>query len=118
MSINAVQFPSQTAFFATWYTYAQVSAGLTGLAGQRWFTLQTNDYTPGDLSLANVPIYASTGGVFNTPSAVTTTQVGTADVTFTSCTAVTLDYTFTSGEFEGQTGSIDEQNPMPSSGCQ
>ena len=116
--MNVDVIPSQTTFFAIWYTYAPVSEGQTGVAAQRWFTLQTNAYTPGDLSLANVPIYTSTGGVFNTPSAVTTTQVGTANVTFTSCTAMTLDYTFTSGEFQGQTGSIDEQNPMPAAGCQ
>ena len=118
--MNVDIIPSQTTFFATWYTYAPlaVSGAETGLAGQRWFSLQSNAYTPGDLTLADVPIYSNTGGIFNQPSAVTSTQVGTANIAFISCTAMTLDYTFTAGEFSGLSGSIDEQSAAAPPGCQ
>jgi hypothetical protein len=110
--------PSQTTFFAAWYTYAPQSEGLTGLSGERWFTLQSNNYTPGNLSLSGVPIYATTGGVFNAPSKVTAEQVGTANVTFTSCNTMTLQYTFNQGDFNGLTGSINEQTVAGVAGCQ
>ncbi len=116
LSVDIV--PSQSTFFAAWYTFAPAFEGLTGVDGQRWFTLQSNDYTPGDLTLTDVPITVTSGGVFNTPSDVTREVVGTANVTFTSCSTMTLDYNFTEGEFAGLSGSIDEINPAPPAGCE
>ena len=110
--------PSINTFFAAWYTYAPQSEALTGPAGLRWFTLEDNTYTPGDLNLKDVPIVTTSGGVFNTPSEVTSVQVGSADVTFTSCTTMTLKYTFTQGEFSGLSGTIDYRTIGPSAGCQ
>lgn len=109
--------PSMTTFFAAWYTYAPQSDGLTGVEGQRWFTLQDNTYTPGDLDLHDVPIIATSGGIFNTPSAATSTQVGSADVDFQSCSTMRLTYTFTAGEFAGLSGSIDEHKIATEPGC-
>lgn len=109
--------PAQTTFFAAWYTYAPQTEGLAGLAGQRWFTLQSNDYVPGNLILSKVPIIATSGGIFNTPTQVNNVQVGTADVTFTSCTSMTLKYTFSQGEFSGLSGTIDERIIGPAAGC-
>ncbi len=108
--------PAETTFFAAWYTYAPQSAGATGVQSQRWFSLQTNDYTPGNLTLTGVPIYASS----DAPplSGVVTTQVGTADITFNSCTAMTIAYTFTQGEFSGLSGSIDERADPAGAGCE
>lgn len=116
--LNLEFIPSQTTFFATWYTYVPPSSADYGISTQRWFTLQSNTYTPGDLALKAVPIYATTGGAFNMQNPVTTTQVGTADVTFISCTAMTLAYTFTTGEYAGLSGSMNEFNPIPAPGCQ
>jgi hypothetical protein len=110
--------PSINTFFAAWYTYAPQSEAQTGAASQRWFTLQDNAYTPGALNLNNVPIIATSGGVFNQPSNVATTQVGTANIAFTSCMTMTLTYNFTQGEFSGQSGTIHERAIVPLAGCQ
>ena len=110
--------PSIDTFFAAWYTYAPQREGLTGQAAQRWFTLQDNTYTPGDLHLSDVPIAVTTGGVFDQPSAVSSTRVGTAQIDFTSCTTMTLTYTFTQGEFAGLGGTIHERAIVPLAGCQ
>ena len=43
-------------------------------------------------------LYETTGGLFDAPTPVpATVAVGTATLTFLSCTAATLDYTFTGG---------------------
>ncbi len=109
--------PSQTTLFAAWYTYAPAAEGATGTATQRWFTLQTNAYTPGNLSLSGVPIYATSGGVFNAIAPVSITQVGTTDIVFISCNAMTLHYVFTDGEFKGLGGTIQTQTIVPIDAC-
>ncbi|MGA9422356.1 MAG: hypothetical protein WBW61_08325, partial [Rhodanobacteraceae bacterium] len=55
--------PAQSTFFAAWYTYAPASEDLTGTDALRWFSLQAN-YTPGDLTLMDMPIYVTSGGIF------------------------------------------------------
>lgn len=110
--------PAQRTFFAGWYTHALGQDGVQAYIGSsRWFTLQT-DYTPGDLALQNVPIYATTGGVFNDVSDTRTQQVGSADISFTSCTTMTFAYAFTGGEFAGHSGTIEESAIEPVEGCQ
>lgn len=110
--------PSQNTFFAAWFTFAPTSSASAGSTRQRWFILQVNDYTPGDLALRSVPIIATTGGVFNQPSTVVREQVGTADVTFTSCSSMTLAYSFTGGEFSGLSGTISEHAIVANPACQ
>ncbi len=100
--------PSQHLFFASWLTYAPASNGLTGVEGQRWFTLQRNDYTPGATRLTNVPIL-TTIGIFNGLSEGRMEQVGRADITFTSCRTMTIDYQFTAGEFKSLGGTMYEE---------
>lgn len=109
--------PETGSFFAAWYTYAPQSQGLIGSTAQRWFTIQ-GSYAPGDLDYSNLPIYVTTGGIFNVPSAITYLQAGTANIDFTSCNTMTLQYTFTQGEYSGLSGTIDEQTIVPLSGCQ
>lgn len=109
--------PSMTTFFAAWSTYAPQSVLSNEPTRQRWFSLQDNHYTPGDLSLDDVPIILTTGGRFNEPSAVEIRQVGSADIDFTSCSTMTLHYTFTDGEFSGLSGSIDERAIVPHPDC-
>lgn len=110
--------PAQKSFFASWFTYAPQGSEDTDVARQRWFTLQANDYTPGDLALYDVKIISTSGGVFNQPTPVDVKQVGTADVTFNSCTSMTLDYHFDKGEFSGLSGSISEQVIAANPACQ
>jgi hypothetical protein len=108
--------PAQSTVFAAWFTYAPQQQGQKGTASQRWLTIQ-GIYTPGNLAVKQAPIYAVTGGLFNTPTQTTTLQVGTADITFTSCTTMTLTYTFTAGEYKGLTGTISEQPVGPVTHC-
>lgn len=101
--------PASTSLFGAWFTYAPQGTAGTGVARQRWFTLQDNNYTPGDLDLHDVKIIATTGGKFDEPTPVDVEQVGSADMNFTSCTTMTLKYSFDKGEFKGLSGTINEQ---------
>lgn len=97
--------PSINLLFAGWYTY--LPNGAQGGAGaQRWYTLQDNDFVPGTASKTGIPIYETTGGVFNQGHASASTPVGTVDLTITSCESMTLTYHFTSGSNVGQVGTI------------
>ncbi|HJT96672.1 MAG TPA: hypothetical protein VJ696_00010 [Rhodanobacteraceae bacterium] len=95
--------PGNAQAFFGWYTYA-INGSADVEASQRWFSAQA-PYTVGSTTM-DLVIYASTGGSFGFPGGVETTPVGTATLTFTSCTAATLDYAFTSGEMSGKTGTI------------
>lgn len=109
--------PLSPVLFATWYTYAP-AGGATDASGQRWFTAQAA-YVPGSRSV-NLTLYQTTGGIFDAVSnpAPATAPVGTATVTFASCTAATLHFDFTTGSSAGQSGTIALQRvgPVPS-GC-
>jgi hypothetical protein len=97
--------PLAPVVFFAWYTYA--SAGqAAGAAGQRWFTGQ-GTFMPGTHT-APLTLYETTGGVFDTPTpmAQTTVAVGTATVTFASCTSAQLQFNFTSGANAGHAGMI------------
>jgi len=97
--------PNQPFLFGTWYTYA-LSGEMAGAAGQRWFTAQ-GGYTPGSRSMT-LPLFATTGGVFDLPStpAPSTDPVGTATVTFASCTSAQVQFNFTAGSSAGRSGTI------------
>ncbi|HEX6138768.1 MAG TPA: hypothetical protein VF059_14030 [Casimicrobiaceae bacterium] len=97
--------PASPFFFLTWYTYAP--AGQTaGAAGQRWYTGQAS-YTPGSRSMT-MPLFASTGGVFDQPTnpPPPNPQVGTATVSFASCTLAQVQYKFTGGTSAGRSRTI------------
>ena len=52
-------------------------------------------------------LYETTGGLFDAPMPTPVTAVvGTATLKFQSCTAATLDYSFTGGSNEGAAGRI------------
>jgi hypothetical protein len=107
--------PLAKALFFAWYTYA-VNGQVLGAAGQRWYTGQAN-YVPGGRSIP-LSLYETTGGRFNNiaPAAMTA-QVGTGTLTFTSCDAARLTFSFVAGSNAGQTGSIDlaRVGPAPAS---
>ena len=95
----------EQSLFVAWYTYAINGQTIGGAASQRWYSLQSG-FTPGTGTVAGIAIYETTGGVFNNPATVTTTQVGTASVVFHGCTSATLTYAFDAGSNNGQTGTI------------
>jgi YVTN family beta-propeller protein len=110
--------PAQSILSAAWYTYSPTGQQTGGGASQRWYTIQSAQFAAGSTSASNVPIFESSGGVFHGPTAVTTTQVGTANITFQSCGAATLAYNFTGGTNQGLNGAISlvRVGPTPA-GC-
>lgn len=73
--------------FAGWFTY---SGQETGASQQRWYTIQGNVYDqPGP---ANLTIYANQGGNFASAPDTVAQPVGTATLSFDSCTSGRLEY--------------------------
>ena len=109
--------PVQQSLFGAWYTYAPNGAQVGGAASQRWYSLQA-DFHAGVGSVDGIGIYATSGGAFNAPGTVTTTQVGTASIDFPNCSAATLTYAFTGGENNGRHGTIPLVRTTPApAGC-
>ena len=110
--------PASPAVFLTWYTYAPAGQML-GAAGQRWFVGLLKPYTVGSRSVT-LPLFETTGGVFDqaTVPAPASVQVGTATVTFASCTSAQVSFNFTSGSSAGRSGAISlvRVGPIPP-GC-
>jgi hypothetical protein len=98
-----------------WYTYAP-GAPANDPEGQRWFSAQGRYENQGS-SLA-LDLYASFGGVFDTPFAALKTRVGRAKLNFRDCEHATLEYAFDEGDFSSISGSISLQrlDPAPA-GC-
>jgi hypothetical protein len=96
--------PLAKVLFFAWYAYA-VNGQALGAAGQRWYTGQAN-YVPGARSIP-LSLYETTGGLFNSVApAPITAPVGTGNLTFTSCNAAMLSFSFIAGSSAGQTGII------------
>jgi hypothetical protein len=104
-------------FFA-WYTYAPDGQNAPGASGERWYTGQ-GAFTPGTHTMT-MPLYETTGGLFDQPPppGQATLTVGSATVTFTSCTAAQLQYNFNAGTNAGRADTIHLQRvgPVPP-GC-
>lgn len=109
--------PAQSNFFAAWYTYAPNGAQTGGPASERWYTIQAG-LAPGVSSITGAAIYATAGGIFDNSATPITAPVGTADITFVSCTAATLKYSFTAGVNSGLSGTLNltRTGPTPA-GC-
>ena len=110
--------PSVNNLFAAWYTFKPNGQQIGGGASQDWYTLYTNEFKPGMTSIQNVGIYENSGGVFDSAPSTASAPVGTANVAFQSCGAMTVNYTFTSGENKGQHGTLNltRAGPTPQ-GC-
>jgi hypothetical protein len=108
--------PASGNLFFAWYTYA-ANGQAAGAAGQRWYT-GLGGFTP-SMRTVDTTLYETEGGVFNQaappPQSV---AVGTATITFASCGAATLSYSFTSGSNAGHSGliSLSRVGPTPA-GC-
>lgn len=109
--------PVSQRLFAGWFTFAPNGQSIGGAASQRWYTLQAPIPATGN-SFANIPIVGTTGGVFDDPKMVSTVQVGTATLSFQSCSAATLSYSFNAGPNAGKNGVINlsRSGPVPA-GC-
>ena len=83
----------------SWFTYDTV---IGGAERQRWYTAQGQMAT-GQPS-ASLTIFQNVGGNFNAPPITTAQAVGTATLSFDTCTSGQLVYSFTDGT--GRTGTI------------
>ena len=85
--------------FVSWFTYDAV---IGGADHQRWYTalgpIATGQPT------ASLTIYQNTGGSFNAPPVTMAQPVGSATLSFSSCSSGQLTYAFTDGT--GRSGSI------------
>jgi pseudomonalisin len=111
--------PGISSLFAAWYTFAANGQQLGGPASQDWFTLQSRQFADGSTALADIPIFATSGGVFNSPTLTRSSQVGMASIAFQNCNAMTLTYSFTGGSNQGKSGTINivRVGPAPA-GCE
>jgi hypothetical protein len=92
--------PGSGFVFVSWFTFAASAAG--GADHQRWYTLSGS--LSAGTSSAQLAIAQNTGGNFDALPVTHSVQVGTATLSFSSCTQGTLDYAFTDGS--GRHGSI------------
>lgn len=105
--------PVSQLLFAGWFTFTATPA-INDVSGQRWYTLQGST----GVDSADLTLYASEGGSFDTADPATTTAVGTARLTLASCTSAQLHYTFTDGENAGLEGTLDlDRLGNPPTGC-
>jgi len=85
--------------FVSWFTYDSVSGGAER---QRWYTAQGQVVT-GQAS-ASLTIYQNVGGNFNALPVTNSQAVGSATLSFDTCTSGQLVYNFTDGT--GRAGTI------------
>ncbi len=85
--------------FVSWFTYDTV---VGGAERQRWYTAQGPVVT--GQPTATLAIFQNTGGNFNAPPVTSAQQVGTATLSFNSCTSGQFTYSFTDGT--NRTGTI------------
>lgn len=85
--------------FVSWFAYDTV---IGGAERQRWYTAQGQVVT--GQPNASLTIYQNTGGNFATPPITAAQPVGTATLSFDTCSSGQLSYSFTDGT--SRTGTI------------
>jgi hypothetical protein len=85
--------------FVTWFTYDTVAGGAER---QRWYAAQ-GPVTTGQAT-AQLSILQNTGGNFDAPPVTSAQAVGTATISFYTCSSGQLTYAFTDGS--GRSGTI------------
>jgi len=80
--------PNTEFIFGAIFTYDTAAAAKLGAPEHRWLTVQGN-YSGNS---AELPIFVTSGGLFDQSTGTTTVPVGTATVTFSSCTEGSLAY--------------------------
>ncbi|MCB1608698.1 MAG: amidohydrolase family protein [Xanthomonadales bacterium] len=89
--------PASGLLFGAIFTYETATPDKLGAPEHRWLTVQ-GSYLGNQ---AQVPIYLTSGGVFDQPVATDTEPVGVATISFDSCTAATLSYALTDPPLTG-----------------
>lgn len=97
--------PVQNLMFAAWYTFGAHAGVDDDARSQDWYTLQAQA-PAGVNAFTDIGIYATSGGVFDQHATTSIARVGSADLTFHSCTSATLDYRFSSGANAGRAGML------------
>jgi uncharacterized repeat protein (TIGR01451 family) len=97
-------YPDINLMFFSWFTYdismpAEGATARLGYAGHRWLTAQGG--FSGDT--ADLTVYLTTGGLFNSSMPVSNTEEGTVTIQFNDCVSGTLNYDFLGA---GVSGSI------------
>lgn len=82
----------------SWFTYDSVGGGAER---QRWYTM-SGPVVSGDPN-ASLTIYQNTEGNFDAPPITNASPVGTATLSFDSCTSGQLAYAFTDGSVRSGT---------------
>jgi len=101
--------PQTRTWFGTWHT----SLG-DGRANLRWFTVQGEANADG--SEATLGIYLASAGQFDSGPTISSTRIGTARLSFDTCSSANLQYEFSSGELNGKLGSIPLRTLTPHAG--
>ena len=104
------QSPGSGQAFVSWFTFDTV---IGGAGRQRWYTLQ-GEVATGQPNAA-LTIYQNTGGNFNAPPATDAEEVGTATLSFDTCSRGELSYSFTDGS--GRAGAIPLTRLLPNVTC-
>lgn len=100
-----IEIDAQRSFaFAGWYTYdVNGQPGPDAQRQQRWYSA-TSNYSPTDTARA-MTVYRNTGGQFDNPPMTTGVPIGTATLSFQSCTTGKFDYQI-NADGENRSGSI------------
>ncbi len=80
--------PGEQFIFGAIFTYETATAAKLGAPEHRWLTVQGNYQG----NTAQLPIFVTSGGVFDQPVPTNTVPIGNATVIFDSCTSATLGY--------------------------
>ena len=99
---TARYYPESDILFMPWFTYS-VDGG-EEVEEQRWYTLFGTVGT--DVTEIELPILQTLGGNFDAPPPVGANQVGTARLSFFSCSEGVLEYDFDEGHNGGVSGRI------------
>jgi hypothetical protein len=108
--IPDIDSPGKGIVHGSWLTYDNV---VGGAEHQRWYTL-SGPVVSGQ-TVVSMTIYQNTGGNFNAPPRTTGLPVGTATLSFDSCTSGQLVYNFTDGS--GRTSTIPLTRMMQNVTC-
>jgi hypothetical protein len=88
--------PASQFIFMAWFTYEQAPAKI-GAQEHRWLTAQGN-YSGNS---AEIPIFRTSGGIFDDPAGTTTEQAGTMVVNFEDCMSGTIEYDLVDAGLQG-----------------
>jgi len=104
------QSPGNGLAFVSWFTFDTL---IGGAERQRWYTLQGPVVT--GQPTASLTIYQNTGGNFNAPPATEAQAVGTATLSFDTCSLGELSYSFSDGT--GRAGTVPLTRLLPNVTC-